>query len=64
IYGLDATAVSVANTLAPMTGAVVAVGLGLRAPFLFAAGVYGLATLMILWAIPTRQPERAELPRI
>ena len=64
IYGLDATAVSVANTLAPLTGAVVAVGLGLRAPFLFAAGVYGLATLMILWAIPNRRPERAELPRI
>ncbi|MFQ5344196.1 MAG: MFS transporter [Anaerolineae bacterium] len=64
IYGLDATAVSVANTLAPMIGAVVAVGLGLRAPFLFAAGVYGLATLLILWAIPGRRPERAELPRI
>jgi len=64
IYGLDATAISVANTLAPLTGAVVAAELGLRAPFLFAAGVYGLATLMILWAILNRRPERAELPRI
>jgi DHA1 family multidrug resistance protein-like MFS transporter len=62
VYGLDWSAVSAADGLGPMTGAAVAVGLGLRAPFLFAAGVYGLAALIVLAAISNRQPEQATLP--
>jgi DHA1 family multidrug resistance protein-like MFS transporter len=62
VYGLDRSVVSAADGLGPMTGAAVAVGLGLRAPFLFAAGFYGLAALMIVGAVSNRQPEQATLP--
>ncbi len=47
VYGLDSSVVSAANGLGPMIGALVAVRLGLRAPFLFAAGIYGLAVLKV-----------------
>lgn len=57
VFGLDASAVSVANALAPFTGVGVAMGLGLRAPFLLAAGVYGVAALIVLCGIRRRQPE-------
>lgn len=62
VYGLDWSAVSAANGLGPMTGAAVAVGLGLRAPFLFAAGVYGLTALMVMATVSNRQPEQTKLP--
>jgi DHA1 family multidrug resistance protein-like MFS transporter len=62
VYGLDWSAVAMANGLGPMTGAAVALGLGLRAPFLFAAGIYGLAALMIVGAVSNCQPERIKLP--
>jgi DHA1 family multidrug resistance protein-like MFS transporter len=61
VYGLDWSAVAMAKTLGPMTGAAVAIGLGLRAPFLFAAGIYGLAALMV-GVVSKRQPEQAKLP--
>jgi DHA1 family multidrug resistance protein-like MFS transporter len=61
VYGLDWSVVSVANGLGPMTGAAVAIGLGLRALFLFAAGFYGLAALAVM-AVSNRQPEQAKLP--
>ena len=62
VYGLDWSAVAMAKTLGPITGAAVAIGLGLRAPFLFAAGIYGLATLMVAGVVSKRQPEQAKLP--
>jgi len=62
VYGLDWSAISAANGLGPMTGAAVAIGLGLRASFLFAAGIYGVAALMIAGAVSNRQPEQATLP--
>jgi DHA1 family multidrug resistance protein-like MFS transporter len=62
VYGLDWSAVSAASGLGPMIGALVAVGLGLRVIFLFAAGIYGLAALIVMAAVSNRQPERAELP--
>jgi DHA1 family multidrug resistance protein-like MFS transporter len=43
IYGVDASVVSVANAIGPMTGSALAAWLGLRVPFLFAAGIFGLA---------------------
>ncbi len=43
VYGVDASVVSVANAIAPVMGSALAVWLGLRAPFLFAAGIFGLA---------------------
>jgi DHA1 family multidrug resistance protein-like MFS transporter len=62
VYGLDWSAVAMAKTLGPITGAAVAIGLGLRAPFLFAAGIYGLATLMVAGVVSKRQPEQTKLP--
>jgi DHA1 family multidrug resistance protein-like MFS transporter len=53
-YGLDWSVVSAANGLGPVTGAAVAMGLGLRVPFLFAAGCYGLAALMVARDISNR----------
>jgi len=40
----------------------VAMGLGLRVPFLFAAGVYGLAAIIVMAAVSNCQPEQATLP--
>jgi len=58
VYGLDSSAISTANGLGPMTGAAVAVGLGLRAPFLLAAGIYGVAALMTLTGASKRQRQQ------
>jgi DHA1 family multidrug resistance protein-like MFS transporter len=65
VYGLDWSVVSAANGLGPITGAVVAMGLGLRASFLFAAAVYGLAVLMVMGALianRSRQRQRKLSP--
>jgi DHA1 family multidrug resistance protein-like MFS transporter len=62
VYGLDWSVVSAASGLGPIIGTAVAIGLGLRAPFLFAAGVYGLAALMVAGVVSNRQPEQAKLP--
>jgi DHA1 family multidrug resistance protein-like MFS transporter len=62
VYGLDWSVVSAANGLGPISGAAVAMGLGLRAPFLFAVGAYVLAALMVVGAVSNRQPEQATLP--
>jgi DHA1 family multidrug resistance protein-like MFS transporter len=61
VYGLAWSAVSAASGLGPMIGVAVAVGLGLRASFLFAAGIYGLAAFMV-GAVSDGQPEQAKLP--
>jgi len=45
VYGLDSSAASAANAVAPMAGAAIATGLGLRYIFLCAAGVFALAAL-------------------
>lgn len=45
VYGLDASAVSVANAAAPMVGAAIAAGLGLRFIFICTAGIFALAAL-------------------
>ena len=42
VYGIDASVVSVANVIGPMTGSSLAAWLGLRAPFLAAAVVFGV----------------------
>jgi DHA1 family multidrug resistance protein-like MFS transporter len=43
VYGVEATVVAVANAIGPMAGSVLAAWLGMRVPFLVAAGVFGLA---------------------
>ncbi len=45
VYGLDSSANSVARAIAPMAGAAIAAGLGIRYIFLCAAGVFALAAL-------------------
>lgn len=45
VYGVDASATSVARAAAPMAGAAIAAGLGLRFIFLCAAGIFVLAAL-------------------
>ena len=43
VYGLDSSANSVARAIAPLAGAAIATGLGIRYIFLCAAGVFALA---------------------
>jgi len=45
VYGVDSSANSVARAIAPMAGAAIATGLGLRFIFLCAAGIFALAAL-------------------
>ncbi|MBL7183559.1 MAG: MFS transporter [Anaerolineae bacterium] len=45
VYGVDTSATSVARAVAPMAGAAIAAGLGLRFIFLCAAGIFALAAL-------------------
>jgi DHA1 family multidrug resistance protein-like MFS transporter len=54
VYGVDATVVSVANAIGPMTGSALAAWLGLRVPFLFAAGIFGLAGIAAARLLPGR----------
>jgi len=54
VYGVDASVVSVANAIGPMTGSALAVWLGLRAPFMFAAGIFGLAGIAAARLLPRR----------
>jgi DHA1 family multidrug resistance protein-like MFS transporter len=54
VYGVDASVVSVANAIGPMTGSALAVWLGLRAPFLFAAVIFGLAGVAAARLLPRR----------
>jgi DHA1 family multidrug resistance protein-like MFS transporter len=58
VYGLDASVVSVANALGPVLGGTVAVTLGLRAPFLLAAGAFGLAALLAWFVVPRYEQRR------
>jgi MFS transporter, DHA1 family, multidrug resistance protein len=52
VYGVDASATSIANAIGPMLGATVAATMGLRAPFLLAAGGIGLAAGLAWFLIP------------
>jgi DHA1 family multidrug resistance protein-like MFS transporter len=52
LYGVDATVVSVANTIGPISGSLLAAYVGLRAPFLAAAVVFALAGLAAFWLLP------------
>jgi len=54
VYGVDASVVSVANAIGPMTGSALAAWLGLRVPFLLAAGVFGLAGAAAARLLPRR----------
>lgn len=59
VYGVDATVGSVANAIGPMAGSALAVWLGLREPFLFAAAIFGLASIAAARLLPSRLPREA-----
>jgi DHA1 family multidrug resistance protein-like MFS transporter len=46
VYGLDATVASVANGAGPMIGTALAVGWGLRAPFLLTGALFSVAGIV------------------
>ncbi len=52
VYGLDATVVSIANAIGPMTGSALAAWIGLRPPFLVAAAIFGGAGLVAMRLFP------------
>jgi len=59
VYGLDSSANSVARAIAPMAGAAIAAGLGLRYIFFCAAGIFALAALGTAGLVAgTREPEQ------
>jgi MFS family permease len=54
IYGVDASVVSVANTIGPMVGSGLAAWLDLRVPFLFAAAIFAVAGIAAARLLPKR----------
>mgnify|MGYP001064378299 CR=1 FL=1 len=61
VYGVDSSVVSIANAVGPMLGASMAATLGLRAPFLLAAGAFALAAVMA-WVIVPRPNHTGPTP--
>jgi DHA1 family multidrug resistance protein-like MFS transporter len=60
VYGVDASATSIANAIGPMLGATVAAVMGLRAPFLLASGLIALAAGLAWILVP--RPEQMKSP--
>jgi DHA1 family multidrug resistance protein-like MFS transporter len=56
VYGLDTSAVSMANAVAPMVGAAIAAGLGLRFIFICTTGIFALAALGM--AVSTKESKQ------
>ena len=52
VYGVDASVVSVANIIGPMTGSSLAALFGLRLPFVATAAVFGLGGIVALRLLP------------
>jgi len=52
VYGVDTSMMAAANAIAPMLGAALTASWGLSAPFLGAAAMYGLATLVVALTVP------------
>jgi MFS transporter, DHA1 family, multidrug resistance protein len=52
VFGLDASATSIANFFGPLVGASIAIGFGLEPCFLFAAAVWMLTGIAVTRFIP------------
>jgi MFS family permease len=52
VYGVDASVVSIANAIGPMTGSARAAWIGLRAPFFVAALVFATGGITALRLLP------------
>jgi DHA1 family multidrug resistance protein-like MFS transporter len=59
VYGVDSSVVSMANAVGPMLGASVAATMGLRAPFLLAAGTLALAAGLAWVLVPRSGQEKS-----
>lgn len=57
VYGVDASVVAVANVVGPMLGSALAAWLGLRVPFLVAAGFFVLGGVAAARLLPRRPRE-------
>ena len=62
VYGVDTSAVAAANAAAPMIGAGLAAGWGLHSVFLGAAAMYGLATVAVVSAEPSKASKTKRPP--
>jgi DHA1 family multidrug resistance protein-like MFS transporter len=62
VYGADASAVAMANALGAMLGASIAAGLGLRAPFLLAAVMFAVVTVLAWVLVPSREERTRPTP--
>lgn len=58
VYGVDASVVSVANAIGPMTGSSLAAWLGLRAPFLASAVAFIVGGIAALRLLPKTEPQK------
>lgn len=63
VYGVDSSAVSAANAVGPMLGASVAAAVGLRMPFLLAAGAFFLAAALAWVRVPRSGYEKSPTPQ-
>jgi DHA1 family multidrug resistance protein-like MFS transporter len=63
VYGVDSSAVSAANAVGPMLGASVAAAVGLRMPFLLAAGAFFLAAALVWARVPRSGYEKSPTPQ-
>jgi predicted MFS family arabinose efflux permease len=59
VYGVDASATSIANAIGPMLGATVAATMGLRAPFLWATAAFALATALAWRLVPSPEGQKS-----
>ncbi len=58
VYGVETSVTATANAIGPMMGSLLAAWLGLRVPFLVAAGIFGLAGLAAMRLLPGRNVDR------
>jgi DHA1 family multidrug resistance protein-like MFS transporter len=58
VFGVDQSVVAAANAIGPMLGASLAVMVGLRSPFLLAAGGFALAATMTWALIPSAEQRK------
>ena len=63
VFGLDASAMSIANFLGPLLGASIAVGFGLEPCFLFAAAVFVLTGIAVAKFVPVLGSPPAPIPQ-
>jgi DHA1 family multidrug resistance protein-like MFS transporter len=61
VFGVDASVVSMANAVGPMLGASTAAAMGIRIPFLLAAGCFAVATV-VAWVFVPRPASTTRAP--